>query len=435
MTSVAVVAHRRKQLGGGLGRAARACSPRRDSTRRCGSRWTRAGRHRSGRGRRSSRARIGCWSGAATAWSSGASTCSREAARRSASCRPAPRTSSRRTSASRRTSSRRSRSRCTAPRARSTSACINGERFAVMAGTGLDAEMIKEADRGLKDRMGKAAYVWTGVKAAGIAAATRPHPGRRTQVVRRPGAAASCSPTSARSGAGVTAFEDAEPDDGVLDVGVVTASTPWQWARVAALMLAGRPTRSKFVAGHPRPRGRRPAEPQGAVRAGRRRPQARQAAPGARRTCRDHRLRPGARHEHRARSYPRPGSSTATTPRRTLVRDRPPPAPGRRVPAPARRRRLQPRPVARVHDVARAGPGAHRARSGFASLLGQDGPERGHRPHDPGRRARARRAGADPGGRAGAGQRQQRPRRGADVRPRRRARRRARPRWASSSAR
>ena len=39
---------------------------------------------------------------------------------------------------------------------------INGERFAVMAGTGFDAMMIKDADRGLKDKAGRLAYVWTG---------------------------------------------------------------------------------------------------------------------------------------------------------------------------------------------------------------------------------------------------------------------------------
>ena len=43
---------------------------------------------------------------------------------------------------------------------------INGERFAVMAGAGFDAIMMKEADRGLKDRLGQLAYVWTGTKAA-----------------------------------------------------------------------------------------------------------------------------------------------------------------------------------------------------------------------------------------------------------------------------
>ena len=64
---------------------------------------------------------------------------------------------------------------------------INGEHFAVMAGTGFDAEMIKEADRGLKDRFGRAAYVWTGAKAASGSAQRLRGPRRRPQVVRRQG--------------------------------------------------------------------------------------------------------------------------------------------------------------------------------------------------------------------------------------------------------
>ena len=41
---------------------------------------------------------------------------------------------------------------------------INGERFAVMAGAGLDAHMIRDADGGLKDRFGRLAYIWTASK-------------------------------------------------------------------------------------------------------------------------------------------------------------------------------------------------------------------------------------------------------------------------------
>ena len=41
---------------------------------------------------------------------------------------------------------------------------INGERFAVMAGAGLDAHMIHDADGGLKDRFGRLAYIWTASK-------------------------------------------------------------------------------------------------------------------------------------------------------------------------------------------------------------------------------------------------------------------------------
>ncbi len=41
---------------------------------------------------------------------------------------------------------------------------INGERFGVMAGAGLDARMIRDADGGLKDRFGRLAYIWTASK-------------------------------------------------------------------------------------------------------------------------------------------------------------------------------------------------------------------------------------------------------------------------------
>jgi len=41
---------------------------------------------------------------------------------------------------------------------------VNGEHFTVMAGAGFDARMISEADRGLKDHLGRAAYLYTGMK-------------------------------------------------------------------------------------------------------------------------------------------------------------------------------------------------------------------------------------------------------------------------------
>ncbi len=60
---------------------------------------------------------------------------------------------------------------------------INGEHFAVMAGAGFDALMIRDAGGILKDRMGRAAYIWTGAKNLRAAARPHPHPGRRRQVV------------------------------------------------------------------------------------------------------------------------------------------------------------------------------------------------------------------------------------------------------------
>ena len=44
---------------------------------------------------------------------------------------------------------------------------VNGERFTVMAGAGFDARMISDADRGMKDRLGRAAYVITGIRNLG----------------------------------------------------------------------------------------------------------------------------------------------------------------------------------------------------------------------------------------------------------------------------
>jgi diacylglycerol kinase (ATP) len=41
---------------------------------------------------------------------------------------------------------------------------VNGERFTVMAGAGFDAQMISGADRRTKDRLGRAAYVVTGIR-------------------------------------------------------------------------------------------------------------------------------------------------------------------------------------------------------------------------------------------------------------------------------
>src|ERR1700733_5072964 len=49
-------------------------------------------------------------------------------------------------------------------RRRIDTGAVNGERFAVMAGAGFDARMIADADRGTKDRLGRAAYIVTGIR-------------------------------------------------------------------------------------------------------------------------------------------------------------------------------------------------------------------------------------------------------------------------------
>jgi diacylglycerol kinase family enzyme len=46
---------------------------------------------------------------------------------------------------------------------------------------------------------------------------------------------------------GLHAFPKARCDDGILDVGVVTATGPTQWTRVLASVAAGNASRSKYV--------------------------------------------------------------------------------------------------------------------------------------------------------------------------------------------
>jgi diacylglycerol kinase (ATP) len=123
---------------------------------------------------------------------------------------------------------------------------VNKEHFAVMAGTGLDALMMKDANAGLKDRVGQLAYFWTGVRAA--------RAGAVNMSVTVDGAAwfkgrASCLlfGNMGRLTGGLVAFPDARSDDGELEIGVVTATTRLQWARVLGQLLRGAPAHSKLV--------------------------------------------------------------------------------------------------------------------------------------------------------------------------------------------
>jgi diacylglycerol kinase (ATP) len=123
---------------------------------------------------------------------------------------------------------------------------IEGERFGVMAGAGLDARMIRDADGTLKDRLGRLAYVWTGVKNARAATfraeievdGTQWYEGEASLVL---------AGNLGEVFAGVEAFQDAKPDDGELELGVVHAEGLVEWARTAARAAVGKPSDSPFV--------------------------------------------------------------------------------------------------------------------------------------------------------------------------------------------
>jgi diacylglycerol kinase family enzyme len=113
---------------------------------------------------------------------------------------------------------------------------LNGERFAVMAGVGFDAIMMRDADGELKGHFGRLAYVWTGVRAT--------HMTSRKVRIELDGKSwfkgkASCVLLGQMGtlAAGIVAFPDAQPDDGLLEVGVVTAENALQWARVLGRLV------------------------------------------------------------------------------------------------------------------------------------------------------------------------------------------------------
>ena len=123
---------------------------------------------------------------------------------------------------------------------------INGEHFAVMAGAGFDGDMIHEADGAMKDRLGRLAYVWTGLRAV------RDDPVRlkiRVDGEKWYSGDASCVlfGNVPKVFAGLTVFDGAEPDDGLIDIGVSSAHGSVQWLRTLARMSSGDSDRSQFV--------------------------------------------------------------------------------------------------------------------------------------------------------------------------------------------
>jgi len=123
---------------------------------------------------------------------------------------------------------------------------VNGEHFAVMAGAGMDALMIRDADGALKRKLGRAAYVVTGARSL----AMRRVPTR----VKVDGAKwfdgkASCvlAGNVGKVIGNITVFPDASATDGLLEIGVVTAKGRWQWTRTLARAAAGHAPASPFV--------------------------------------------------------------------------------------------------------------------------------------------------------------------------------------------
>jgi diacylglycerol kinase (ATP) len=123
---------------------------------------------------------------------------------------------------------------------------MNGERFAAMAGTGFDAIMVGDTDSDAKKRLGRMAYLRSSVKAM---RARRVWMRVRVDDTVWFKGKASClliGNIGTVTG-GLPVFAGASPSDGLLDVGVVTAHTAWQWLRVFSRVAEGRPDLSPLV--------------------------------------------------------------------------------------------------------------------------------------------------------------------------------------------
>lgn len=118
---------------------------------------------------------------------------------------------------------------------------FSGEPFAVIAGIGFDAVLLRDAPEHIKARIGAIAYVLSGLR-------NLRGPGFRARVV--------CDDVTVRRRvqtvlignvgklqAGLPMLPDASPDDGLLDVVVISPRTHWEWFEVAVRVIFRRPHR------------------------------------------------------------------------------------------------------------------------------------------------------------------------------------------------
>lgn len=122
----------------------------------------------------------------------------------------------------------------------------NGEVFAVMAGAGMDALVIGGADDDVKAKIGRLAYI------ASAAKSVRADPFQAEIEIDgeeffRGEATCVLLGNVGELFGGIAPFPDAEPDDGRLEVGVVTADGTLKWLRTMARAVAGRAAESPDV--------------------------------------------------------------------------------------------------------------------------------------------------------------------------------------------
>ena len=118
-------------------------------------------------------------------------------------------------------------------------AAVEGHKFAVMAGLGFDAAMVRDAPEGLKRAVGWPAYVVSGarhLRGRGIRVRITLDDGepfsRRVQTV--------VVGNVGKLQAGIPLMPDAQPDDGILDVVLIAPGSIVGWVRVAGRVMTRR---------------------------------------------------------------------------------------------------------------------------------------------------------------------------------------------------
>ena len=119
-------------------------------------------------------------------------------------------------------------------------------RVSVLMTTHNGAPTIRDADGGLKDKTGRLAYVWTGarnLKSSPVKMRIKVD----GEVWFDDDATCVLFGNVGKLFGGMTTFQDAEPDDGLLELGVVTADGVWQWMRALARTATRSPAKSPFI--------------------------------------------------------------------------------------------------------------------------------------------------------------------------------------------
>lgn len=123
---------------------------------------------------------------------------------------------------------------------------VNDEAFAVMAGSGFDATMIRDADEETKARFGRVAYIRSAVKHLRDALQTtfvevdgeRWFTGRTSMVLVG---------NFGKVSGGLEVFPDARPDDGLLDIAVLAAESWRDWGSVLWRLIRRKAQRPELV--------------------------------------------------------------------------------------------------------------------------------------------------------------------------------------------